>query len=452
MTLTGVLFILKKNYQRLRENCEGSLAAAFAIIFPLIIAGAGVAMDISQAYLVKKKLGQALDAAALATAASRGDYDELYDKLTLFVDRNYTSPDYASPHTVNMVLNDSKLYASAETTVDTSFMRMFGQDTIDVFVETEVQLEVRGVEVVLVLDNTGSMAGQNIRTLRDASESFVNILFNAASEDSSVKIGLVPYSTSVNVGTYGLGDNPDGTYYGDAFVNNPLNLDYDLSSSNEWHGCVLAEDNPLDVQDHAGPWDMYRYCRDSSENPTCDSYWWYGHKYPRRSPNYICPETSVVPLTSDRNKLLNSIDDMEADGWTLGNYGLVWGWRLISPEFPFQEGAEYDDQEWSKVVIMMTDGINTMHQHYTAYGRTSSHDIRPDDLNNRMEDVCDAMKLEDITIYTVTFESGVNENTKDYFRRCASTEDKYHDAPSQDDLVRVFEQISRELSNIHLSR
>lgn len=100
----------------------------------------------------------------------------------------------------------------------------------------------------------------------------------------------------------------------------------------------------------------------------------------------------------------------------------------------------------------MTDGINTMHPHYSAYGRTSSHSVSPNDLDEKMEDVCEAMKEEDIIVYTVTFESGVDNDTKDFFRRCATSEDKYFDAPSQDDLIQVFEKISRELSNLHLSR
>jgi hypothetical protein len=143
---------------------------------------------------------------------------------------------------------------------------------------------------------------------------------------------------------------------------------------------------------------------------------------------------------------------MEAEGHTLGNFGLVWGWRVISPEFPFQEGSPYGDREWDKVIIMMTDGVNTMHPYYSAYGPTYTHNVDPGDLNEKMEDVCHNIKQEDILLYTITFESGVDENTKDYFRNCASSPDKYHDAPSQEDLITVFEQISRELSNLHISK
>lgn len=461
-----ILICLKNHFVAFAKNQKGSFAVTLAFILPLIITAAGVAMDTSEAYLTKKRLGQALDASALAAAGTEGTYDELYERLEIYLQRNYSNSNYPMPDTLNMTLSSELLTANATTTVKTSFMKVFGKSEIEIYVETEVKRDVRGVEVVMVLDNTGSMAGSNIAALKTASENFVNILFDGASNDNAVKIGLVPYATSVNVGTYGLGQNPDGSYYGESFVNNPLSLSYDTSNSDEWHGCVLAEDSPDDTLDHNGPWDMYRYCRDSNtDNPVCD-YSTGGRRgrrgrrgggqsqtiTPNHTPNYNCSISSIMPMNSDRNALLNHISDMGANGNTLGNYGLVWGWRVISPEFPFEEGADYDSRQWDKVIIMMTDGINTMHHYYSAYGQTSQHNISAGDLDTKMEEVCENIKDENITIYTVTFASGVNENTKDYFRNCASSPDKYHDAPTQDDLVTVFEQISRELSNLYISK
>jgi hypothetical protein len=60
------------------------------------------------------------------------------------------------------------------------------------------------------------------------------------------------------------------------------------------------------------------------------------------------------------------------------------------------------------------------------------------------------MKNNGITIYTVTFSSGINQTTKNFYRNCASDVNKWIDAPTQADLVAAFEQISRELSNIHI--
>ena len=129
---------------------------------------------------------------------------------------------------------------------------------------------------------------------------------------------------------------------------------------------------------------------------------------------------------------------------------MVWGWRLVSPEFPFEEGAEYNDQEWRKAVIMMTDGQNTMHPFYSAYGQTRLHSIRTAQENEKFEEVCENMKNDGIIIYTITFTSAINETTKDYYRACATDETKYYDAPSKNDLIEAFQSISRELSNLYI--
>ncbi|MFP4386525.1 MAG: hypothetical protein ACLFRA_04865 [Alphaproteobacteria bacterium] len=142
---------------------------------------------------------------------------------------------------------------------------------------------------------------------------------------------------------------------------------------------------------------------------------------------------------------------MRANGFTHGNYGMVWGYRVISQAFPFTEGVEFGNQYWRKAVVMMTDGVNTVHQHYSAYGPTQDNDISTYKLNERFADVCQNMKDDGIIIYTVTFTSGVSESTKDYYRECATTEDYFHDAPSQNDLIKVFETISRELSNLYIT-
>jgi hypothetical protein len=91
-----------------------------------------------------------------------------------------------------------------------------------------------------------------------------------------------------------------------------------------------------------------------------------------------------------------------------------------------------------------------MNSHYSAYGGTRTHDVSVTDLNERFEETCTEMKKQGIQIYTVTFTSGVSDNTRGYYERCASDATKYFDAPSQDDLVETFEQISKELSNLYI--
>jgi Flp pilus assembly protein TadG len=432
------------------KDYRGVTIAAFALVVPMLMAATGMAIDMSRAYMVKKRLGQAVDSAALAVAGSSGSTAELEDKMDAYIGVNFDGNRFATLIRTELFPTDDTLKIEAEARSINYFMTIFGHDHIDVYVEATVQKELRGIETVLVMDNTGSMgSNNNIATLRQAATDFVNIMFDRAPDPSVIKIGLVPYSTSVNVGRYGLGQYPDGSQYGDGtpFVNNPHGLSYttNYNSSNGWLGCV-TEGEPEDTTDHEGPWEMYRFCRDDDDNYDYSCYYRY------RYPNYVCPTSYVTPLSSDQNDLLNRISTMNARGHTLGNYGMVWGWRLISPAFPFQEGSAWNDQDWRKSIIMMTDGQNTMHPYYSAYGMTKDHSIGTTQENEKFEEVCERMKEDGIIIYTITFTSSINSTTKDYYRECASDETKYYDAPGQSDLVDAFQSISRELSNLYISK
>jgi len=433
---------------------RGVMLASFAIVIPIIIASTGVAVDMSRAYLVKNRLSQALDAAALATAGSSGNLAQQEERMADFFNANFESGRFATLRELNLNPSDSEVMANATARVDTFFMKIWGKDYLDVSAQVTVQKELRGIEVSLVMDNTGSMSSNNnIQALRTAATSFVNIMFARAPEPEVIKIGLVPYSTSVNVGPYGLGLETDGTVYGDGtgFMNNPLNRNYTTNQNSfGWFGCVQEEED-TDVTDYDGPFDMYNYCMDEDQYyPICDYQYNNGQRYFTRYPNYICPRSHITPLSSDQALLLNRIDEMQASGNTLGNVGMVWGWRVISPDFPFEEGAPYSDERWRKVVIMMTDGQNLMHPTYSAYRRTYDHDISSNDLNEKLETTCEAMKNNEIVVYTITFTSSINNTTKDYYRNCATDSTKYYDAPGQNDLIAAFETISRELSNLYI--
>lgn len=462
-------------------NQVGAVAAAFGLLIPIVISATGIFVDMSQAYLVKARLSSAVDAAALAGAATGSDdVDFIQSKVQAFIDANYPEDKIGTNIVVDASLDGDELTVTASAELETSFMRVFGYDVLDVDSTSIVQREVRGLEVVMVLDNTGSMStDNNIGTLRTATENFVTILFESVSDPELVKVGLVPYASSVNVGPYGLGLDLDEDDYGEAFVIPPDNdvydnyyngmnpytkynygideddLEYDPSRIGQWHGCVLAEDYPLDTEDHDGPWEMYRHNFNGNSYYRNNSYYngtlgdGYNALY---GPNIYCPVQPIVPLTSDEDFLLDSAGNMTASGATLGNFGMVWGWRVISPEEPFTEGAEYDSTLWDKVVLVMTDGINTVSDVYSAYGRSDQNDVTANDLDDRFEEVCEAMKEAGILIYTVTFDDGVDDDTKDLYRDCATTPANYNDAPSQDDLEAVFEKIARELSNLRIKQ
>src|SRR5690606_17101738 len=66
---------------------------------------------------------------------------------------------------------------------------------------SEVDRSSRNIEVALVLDVTGSMAGQRIIDLKKAARELVDIIVQPIQTPYYSKLALVPYSMGVNVGS-----------------------------------------------------------------------------------------------------------------------------------------------------------------------------------------------------------------------------------------------------------
>jgi Flp pilus assembly protein TadG len=412
---------------------------AFALAIPVVVGAMGVSVDIARSYLVKERLSHALDAAALAGAGSANlEGDELQARVENFFYRNF-----GESGNIEIVIaqTSSNLSVSAVVPLDTTFMQVLGVSSVDISNNVVVQREVRGLEVVMVLDVTGSMAtNDNIGALRTAATNFTHIICPGTTCVNNVRIGLVPFATTVNVGPYGLGRTPSNGVYDTAFVNNPHNLLFKQSgpgSSTAWWGCILERPTPQDTQDSetSWRWDMYRFVSISGSTT---------------APNTNCNKAYILPLTATKSTVLSRISGLTATGNTLSNVGMVWGYRVLSPEFPFREGVAFNDPKVRKVALLMTDGDNAIGSGYTAYGPWASLRLTDRDLDNKLAATCENMKEDGIIVYTITFTSGIDNTTKGYFRNCATDENKYFDAPTQAELVDTFQKIAAELSNLYI--
>ncbi|MCC6597246.1 MAG: pilus assembly protein [Alphaproteobacteria bacterium] len=486
----------------------------FALMAPVVVGSAGMAIDFAGAYLVQQRLAQAIDSAALAGAASSSDAAEIENRIRKFFEANYPPEKLGATFDPEVEIVGDEIRVGGRARYHTSFLTLIGINEIDVNAYTVVQREVQGLEVALVLDNTGSMAtNDNIGTLKSATKSFINILFERTSNPDYVRIGMVPYSNSVRIGRYGLGYTPDGQVYGDGdvFVILPPGVSYTTNhdSSSGWYGCVVehmesgyqssatpvnnaygqlwryssnwkghgwnpgsSSNDPYDfdvLDQHDGPWDIYMYgkvvsngeycngsgysssrCSDcTGNNNRCNSSYCYCRN---STPNRGCPYAYIIPLSSDQETLLDRVDDMVPEGNTLGNVGMLWGSRLISPEPPFTEGSSWGNEFWKKAIIMMTDGDNTSDGTYSNYWFANKHNMNVTKFNTRFGETCEDLKEKGVLIYTITFASGTSDNTKAYYRDCASSESQYYDAPTQEKLLEVFDAIARELSNLHIKQ
>lgn len=427
--------LLIRLYLRFKRNERGAVAVFITLaLIPLMVA-AGLAIDLSRAYLIKGRLSHALDAAGLAVGSMRTtttDSAYLENKFRDFMDLNFSSANIGTVHSLSFSDQGGVITVSGQATVDTAFMRIVGIDTMTVGADAEIVVETNGLELVMVLDNTGSMGGNNkLNDMKDAAHELIDILFGDETNPSLLKVGLVPFDNTVNIGTANA-----------AYVPNVGSYNWGWGS---WEGCVMARSYPHDVQDSSvavgGSWEPFWNANS----------WWDRNRY--------CPNP-ITPLTNDRTTLDNQIDAMQALGSTHVNLGAVWGWRTISPQEPFTEGTAYGDPDWNKAVILLTDGENTMiDSYYSAFGwlsdgnlgTTTSRSVAENELDDRLREVCTGMKNDGIIVYTITFQVP-DLTTRMLFEDCATDSDKYYDSPDAATLNVAFRAIGAELKNLHLSR
>lgn len=433
--------------KRFHDDRGGVVAVIVALSFLPMLIVSGAAIDIGRAYIVERQLLAASDAAGLAIAAAIDENStnaELEDVLSDYMDANF--PDGAIATITNEAFTyvDQVVTVTVEAQISTSFMALANINTLDISASSQVTRSEETLEVVLVLDNSGSMGGSKLTALKDASESLLEVFFGTSATSAQVKIGLVPFSNNVNIGSGNLGYVTDPTVY-------------DWGTTN-WAGCVMAETvGSNDIDDtYTGPWTPFYWPDDSNNN------WFFSGTYnitSSRNPNLYCPDAEITPLTNNRATLQTAIDDMVAHGGTHINWGAIWGWRALSPTEPFSEGVAYGTTDNTKAIIILTDGANTAYDFvFDAFGYPADELLGTgintpseveDEIDDRLADICQNMKDQDIIVYTITF--NLNDfTTEQLFRNCATDTDKYYDSPTNAELTRTFRSIAAELKQLHV--
>ncbi len=448
----------------LRDN-RGSAAPVIAITLGALVAAAGAATDYARAQMVQTKLADTLDAAGLAAGATQSSQN-VQDVAQNYFNVNFPSSYMnAQPQLLSVVENDTQtsVTLTARATVPTVFMSMMGVESVTVEAQTEVERKSSGLELVLVMDNTGSMSGSKLSSLKNAASTLVNFLFGDKETQDNLWIGLVPFSQAVNVSPLHTGWLNMAHYNG---------LDW---GPTEWAGCMDARAGGLDETDDPpadGWFNAYYWPDHNYYNNWIYTNWWGQKRYsrnigPTRGPNKYCPQP-VQRMSNVKSTVLAGIDTMEARGNTHINLGAVWGWRMLSPRWRGLWGGTMDANDlpldygtpyMSKAIVILSDGANTMSNSVrSAYGYlwegllgTTSSSTARNKLNARLANICTDMKSRNIRVYTILFQED-NWTVVDLFRNCASQLDFYFNSPSSEELETAFRQIADSLSNLRISK
>ncbi len=498
----------KSALRRFSANRRGNVAIIFAIALLPTLAAIGSAVDITRALQVKARLNSALDAAGLA-AGKMIDADDatIIATATAYFKANYPADALGVPGTLGVSITDNTITLHVTARVETTIMKVAGFNEINVNSTNEISRAITGLEVALALDNTGSMAGTKLASLKSAAHDLVNILFGSDNSPAHLKVSLVPFADGVNVGPrfdpVWLDMAGASSIHGENFdfpVGKNLWTLFDTSTNMDnrpWNGCVMERPGGLDELDTpptAGSPDTFFVPwlapdEPNSSSPTYPNSYLsdgtfpsgtslankqksiakYAHSHvtsTSKGPDYNCRNTqAITPLTNDKLYLEGRIDAMVAAYSTHIPIGLAWGWRTLSSGAPYTEGALYSDTDNIKALVLMTDGENTISGNsthnmstFTGYGYlakarlgTTSASTAVTRLDEKTTRVCNNIKAAGIRLYTIAFQVTAPA-TLALLRNCASTPEQFFSSSDGAALSTAFRAIATELASLRISK
>ena len=446
--------IWKKTCAKVRNKIveeKGVAGIIFALAAVPAFALVGSVMDYMNVLQERDQVQSALDAGTLASLNLENFQKEKVQEAI----KNYLEANYNISKNVELnfdklsvsVSNDKdstglrikKVTATIPAKVKTPFMKLIGLDYYSFTVRSEAKVGSGGLEVVLVLDNTGSMSwsspagGSKIEELKKASKALLNKLEKIAKRPNAkiVKVGIVPFSTHVMIGK--------NSWKRDW-------LDHNGLKKSEWDGAlgVRNPDEGLDIID--GEYKDYPIpAVKSGVYQKENGKWKYVHKGKDKMPTVML---GLQNIKKKKASLIEKIDSMEPDGWTYIPGGLVWGWRVLSKKKPYVRGTSYsyaNSRGIKKVIVLMTDGANTCDYHKNGYLKCGSGSGRKAD--DRLKKLCENIKAKNIGIITVAF-AVKDSNTEDMLRECSNM--GFY-TPETGELESAFEDIGNKLISLHLS-
>ncbi len=237
---------------------RGSVLPTFAIAALPLVAATGAVVDYTRAFEQRAVVQGALDSAVLAAGKKIGllTTDQVKAEANNFYLSNIG--DKLAPPTLSTSIVASTITGTTDLRVPTYFLGIVGLDAINFHMLSSATLAMGTLEVAMVLDNSGSMAGTKISTLITAATNLTNTLYNLGSTSTKpdpVKVALVPFAGSVNVGA----SNKNAAWMDTTGVspyNSTENLgaarsNFDLFTYTQtaWAGCVLDRPLPYDATD-----------------------------------------------------------------------------------------------------------------------------------------------------------------------------------------------------------
>lgn len=446
---------------RLRESDSGATALMFALLAVPMILAVGGGVDFYDAQAEKAKLQQVLDSAVLAGSKIEAEGGDGVAMVATYVKQNYEVPfERAVVEAAKVDKTTSVLSATASTKVPANFLTIIGLSELEVAVSSAATYGIQKTEVAIALDVTGSMnSGTKLADAKAAAKDLVGILFTvpgSSKTSKNVKIGVVPFANYVAL---------DTAYRSKSWMDVPADSSTTTySCEKEWtctgktttsQGTCYSDGVPYACTKYdCSPWVSSNVCKNRTT-----TYKWYGcvgsrlngadlyadvssaSKVPGLQ-NTWC-NTPLTRLTTNKSTVVSAINGLSASGETYIAPGVLWAWRVLSPNLPFEDG-DGDPVKTPKYIVLMTDGANTLSANGKYHDGT---DVAAS--NDMLVKTCADAKAAKIGIFTIAFD--VTDTTiKKLLGDCASGTNYFYDSKDATELKAAFKRIGEQITSRRL--
>jgi Flp pilus assembly protein TadG len=229
--------------------------------------------------------------------------------------------------------------------------------------------------------------------------------------------------------------------------------DWNQTSTNPistWNGCVTDRTQPNDVN---------AVLPATSDVKTL----FPANQYYENSKSYCSSSSSpqlapIIPLTYSWSSLKTAVNAMQPTGGTNQAIGLAWAVQSLIPGGVLSAPAEDVNTTYNRVIILLSDGLNT-EDRWPEYGNGSSQ-ASGDPIDTRQALLCSNLKnAKDLkgnymyTIYTIQVNtSSPADPTSTVLKNCASSPDKFYMLTSSSQIVTTFNSIGAALSKLRVAK
>ena len=196
---------------------SGNVAIVFALTATLLMVAIGAAVDVGRWLHARDQTVAAIDAAVLAggrALQTNSTGEAAIAAAKKYYNENVTSrlPVINDTVTFRVAPDGMGIIGGGSAYIKTPFLSFANVNSLPLLSTSQTEfgkseIAVGGnngqnLEVSLIFDITGSMAGQKLTDLKTAAKDLVDIVIRDNPSEYTSKVALVPYSMGVNVGDY----------------------------------------------------------------------------------------------------------------------------------------------------------------------------------------------------------------------------------------------------------